>query len=185
MAQLTVGIDPGIRRCGYAIIDENKTIIDAGAIVNEKKNTEFYNKYLINDRKIIEDGTQKVDRRMRFTRMHDTFNEVISILEPHKDNITSIGIEQFYFTARTQQHAEFLYGLRGALVMHAITSWWSFYDIGPTAMKKYITWRGAANKSHIHTMIMSLYGLSEKPKLADISDALWIAYVTRILHKQK
>ena len=175
MSQITVGIDPGIRRCGYALIDENKKIIDAGAIVNEKKNTEFYNKYLINDNKIIDESTQKVDRRMRFTRMIDTFNEIITILEPHKNSITSIGIEQFYFTARTQQHAEFLYGLRGALVMHAIRSGWSFYDVGPTAMKKYITWRGWANKSHIHTMIISLYGLQEKPKLADTSDALGLA----------
>jgi hypothetical protein len=66
------------------------------------------------------DDIKKNDRRMRLSRMYDTYNELITIIEPYKDQITTIGIEQFYFMTRTQQHAEFLYGLRGALVMYAI-----------------------------------------------------------------
>lgn len=73
---------------------------------------------MINDYKIADE--KKADRRMRLTRMTDTYNELIATIEPFKDKITVIGIEQFYFMARTQQHAEFLYGLRGALVMYAI-----------------------------------------------------------------
>jgi hypothetical protein len=58
---------------------------------------------------------------MWLSRMYDTYNQLISIIEPYKDKISVIGIEQFYFMTRTQQHAEFLYGLRGSLVMYAIT----------------------------------------------------------------
>lgn len=177
-----VWIDPWIRRCGYAIIDTDNNIIDAWVIVNEKKNAESYSKYLINDMR-IEDNSKKVDRRMWFSRMYDTFHELTNILDTYGDTITTIGIEQFYFTHRTQQHAEYMYGLRGALVMHAIKSWRSTYDIGPTEMKKYISWRGKAGKNHIAMIIMALYNLSEKPKLADVSDALGIAYVARALSK--
>jgi hypothetical protein len=58
------------------------------------------------------DDIKKSDRRMRLSRMYDTYNEIIKIIEPYKDQIQVIGIEQFYFMTRTQQHAEFLYGLR-------------------------------------------------------------------------
>lgn len=175
-------IDPGIRRCGYAIITSENTVIDAGVLINEKKNSESYNNYLINDHKIIDE--KKADRRMRLTRMYDTYHEIIKIIEPYKDKISVIGLEQFYFMTRTQQHAEFLYGLRWALVMYAITQWRSIYDVGPTEMKKYITWRWWAKKLNIHTMIMSLYNLDTKPKYADISDALGIAYVTKSMSKK-
>lgn len=176
-------IDPGIRRCGYAIIEsDGNTIVDAGVLINEKKNSEAYNNYLINDKKI--DDPKKSDRRMRFSRMNDTYNELIKIIEPYKNQITVIGIEQFYFMARTQQHAEFLYGLRWALVMYAITQWRSIYDVGPTEMKKYITWRWWAKKNSIHTMIMSLYQIDVQPKFADISDALGIAYVAKAMSKK-
>ena len=79
-------------------------------LINEKKNSESYNNYLINDNKIIDE--KKADRRMRLSRMYDTYNEIIQIIEPHKHMIKVIGLEQFYFMTRTQQHAEFLYGLR-------------------------------------------------------------------------
>lgn len=181
---LILWIDPGIRRCGYALITrEDNTIIDAWVLVNEKKNSESYNSYLINDLKI--DDVKKNDRRMRLTRMYDTYNELVKIIEPHKKDISVIGIEQFYFMTRTQQHAEFLYGLRGALVMYAINQWRSIYDVWPTEMKKYITWRWWAKKQSIHTMIMSLYQLEVQPKFADISDALGIAYVTKAMSKDK
>ena len=177
-----VWIDPGIRRLWYAIIDSELNIIDAWVIINEKKNSESYHKYLINDLK-IDDDPKKVDRRMWFSRMYDSFEELKSILAPHADKIQTIGVEQFYFTPRTQRHAEYMYGLRWALLMHSIEQQRSRYDVWPTEMKKYMTWRGAAGKSHIHTIIMSVYGLTQKPKLADLSDALGIAYVTRALSK--
>lgn len=176
-------IDPGIRRCGYAIITNDNKIIDAGVLINEKKNSESYNTYLINDNRIIDE--KKADRRMRLSRMYDTYNEIIKVIEPHKDSITTIGLEQFYFMTRTQQHAEFLYGLRWAIIMYAITQWRSVYDIGPTEMKKYITWRWWAKKANIHTMVMSLFQLNTKPKYADISDALGIAYVTKAMNQKK
>lgn len=177
-------IDPWIRRCGYAITEaSSNTIIDAWVLINEKKNSESYNTYLINDNKI--DDIKKSDRRMRLNRMYDTYNELIKVIEIHKNEIKVIGIEQFYFMTRTQQHAEFLYGLRWALVMYAITQWRSIYDVGPTEMKKYITWRGWSKKNSIHTMIMSLYGLEVQPKFADISDALGIAYVAKAMSSKK
>lgn len=174
-------IDPWIRRCGYAIITPDNQIIDAGVLINEKQSSESYNRYLINDQKIIDE--KKVDRRMRLSRMYDTYHNIIKIIEPYRTQITTIGLEQFYFMTRTQQHAEFLYGLRGALVMYAIEQGRSIYDVWPTEMKRYITWRGWAKKSSIHTMIMSLYHLDTKPKYADISDALGIAYVTKSMAK--
>lgn len=178
-------IDPWIRRCWYAIVEsDSHTIVDAGVLINEKSNAESYNTYMINDQKIIDDP-KKSDRRMWLTRMYDVYHELIKTIEPHKDKITTIGIEQFYFMTRTQQHAEFLYGLRWALVMYAISQWRSIYDIWPTEMKKYITWRWWAKKNSIHTMIMSLYGLTIQPKYADISDALGVAYVTKAMAKKK
>jgi hypothetical protein len=44
--------------------------------------------------------------------MYDTYHELIKVIEPYHDQIKVIGIEQFYFMTRTQQHAEFLYGMR-------------------------------------------------------------------------
>lgn len=179
---IIIGIDPGIRRCGYAIIkpwERNKAydILDAAVLINEKEASESYSHYIINDTKIDD------NRRTRISRMYDTFHHLLEKLKPYSKDITAIGIEQFYFMTRTQQHAEFLYGLRGALMMHAITHHRPLYDVWPTEMKKYITGGGRANKARIHTMIMQLYQLETKPKFADISDALGIAYVTAKMSK--
>ena len=181
---IIIGIDPGIRRCGYAIIqnannkkDSSYKILDAAVIINEREASESYTQYIINDTKLDD------NRRMRISRMHDTFHHLISKLKPYQKDISAIGIEQFYFMTRTQQHAEFLYGLRGALMMHALTHGRPLYDVGPTEMKKYITGWGTANKARIHTMITHLYQLDTAPQYADISDALGIAYVTAKMSK--
>lgn len=177
---LILWIDPGIRRCGYALINTDKNVIvDAGVLINEKESSESYNKYLINDNKIVDAKSNgRNDRRMRLSRMYDTYHHLLKTIKPYEHEIAAIGIEQFYFMTRTQQHAEFLYGLRWSLVMHAIEHNRSVYDIWPTEMKKYITWRGWSKKKGIHTMVMALFGLTSQPKYADISDALGIAYVT-------
>lgn len=94
------------------------SIVDAGVLINEKESSETYNKYMINDKKIVDyqaitnKKSDRNDRRMWLSRMYDTYHLLLETIAPYKDRIGVIGIEQFYFMTRTQQHAEFLYGLR-------------------------------------------------------------------------
>lgn len=148
-------IDPGIRKLGYALIEPDLTIISADAIVLD-----------------VVDVVRE-DYRRRMGQMYGFFEDLLHIYP----NITTVCIEKLYFTGRNQNNAEFVYGIRWALMML-----FSFRDITlleytPIQLKKYITGNAAATKSLVSAVVQRLYKLDKAPHYHDTADALGLAYL--------
>lgn len=144
-----LGIDPGTKNCGYAIIcaQNNKvSLIEAGLI--KIKETEL--QYQISE-----------------------FNEGINlILQNHK--IDSVAIENIFYAYNPKTVIK-LAQFRGAISFKIIQEIGNFYEYTPLQIKKSITGNGKADKSQVAFMVKKIFGISKEIKPFDITDAIAIA----------
>lgn len=150
-------IDPGVRKLGYALVqykDNQKIIIDSGIILD--------------DRSI----THRVER---YHKMQQSIQYIKKMYEHY--SIHTLAIEKLYFTSRNQSNAEFVYGIRWALIIQALEYNAKLIEIDPVQIKKYITGNGKANKELVQIKIMQLFGLAKKPEYNDSADALGLSYL--------
>lgn len=153
---MILGIDPGIRKLWYALIQKDATIIDAGILLLEAKNP---------------------SRDDQYDRMKDIYDFFKDLLE--KNPIQTISMEKYYFTQYNQSNAEFVYGVRGIIMLLAKQHDCRILEYTPIQIKKYITWSGKAGKMLMQKMIMKLFKLQELPKYHDAADALGLAWLGR------
>ena len=149
-----LGIDPWIRKLGYALIEKDLTIIDAGILLQDQKSP---------------------TRNDQFARMLEIFQFFEQMIETYP--IKQVGIEKLYFTHANQANAEFVFGMRGALGMLFRKFTLPIHEYTPNQLKKYVTWNGRAGKEAMQKMIMRLFHLEELPKYHDTADALGLAWL--------
>ena len=150
-------IDPGVRKLWYALIQPDLTIVDAGILLQEKK------------------SPTRTDQFQRIIQIYDFFENLLST-----HDITKVAMEQLFFTAYNQNNAEFVYGLRGALMMLFLNNNIPVQEFTPIELKKYITGNGKADKKLIQKTIMRFFKLSAFPEYNDTADALGLAYLATI-----
>ncbi|MDD3263001.1 MAG: crossover junction endodeoxyribonuclease RuvC [Candidatus Absconditabacteria bacterium] len=151
---MILGIDPGVRKLGYALIQTDLTIVDAGILLQDQKSP---------------------TREDQFTRIIQIYNFFEKIIKKYK--IQAIAMEQLFFTKFNQNNAEFVYGLRGALMMLFLKNNLKIKEITPIEVKKYITGTGKADKRLVQHMVMKIFGLQKMPEYNDAADALAMAYI--------
>ena len=88
-----------------------------------------------------------------------------------------VSIEKLFFTKFNQSNAEFVYGIRGALISLFLRYNIKIKEYTPIQLKKFITGNGKAEKMLVQRCIMQLYGLKEFPEFNDAADALALAYI--------
>lgn len=151
---MILGIDPWVRKLGYALIQDDNTIIDAGILLQDQKSP---------------------TREDQFTRIIQIYTFFEKLIKKHK--IQTIVMEQLFFTKFNQNNAEFVYGLRGALMMLFLKNKIKIKELTPIEVKKYITGTGKADKKLVQHMIMKIFGLQQMPEYNDAADALAMAYI--------
>lgn len=151
-----LGIDPGIRKLGYALVDSDLTVIDAGVVLQDDTN---------------------VTREKQFARMEQIYSFFVQMLRTYP--IEAVGMEKLFFTARNMNNAEFVYGIRGALAMLFSSHTIPLYEWTPNELKKRITGNGQASKELMVNVITRLYQLETAPKRHDTADALGLARIVR------
>ena len=149
-------IDPGIRKLGYGLIDADGKIIDAGVILHNQ---------------------QKPTRMDQFKRMEQIYNFFTKLLDDH--TVQAAGIEKLYFTWRNQNNAEFVYGIRWALMMLFRQHDIMVKERTPQELKKYISGTGTASKELMVSVITRLFNLQTAPKRHDTADALGLARLVK------
>lgn len=149
-----LGIDPGIRKLWYALIDHQQKIVDAGVLLLDEK---------------------KPTRMDQFARMHEIYEFFVNMLEKEKQPIKAVAMEKLFFTKYNQSNAEFVYGVRWSLGMLFRKHTIPLYEYTPNQLKQYITGNGRASKELMQQMAMKLFDLDEMPKWHDTADALWLA----------
>lgn len=144
-----LGIDPGTKNCGYAIIsgDKNKiSLLEAGLI------------------KIKENKLQH-----QMAEFNEGFN---LILQNHK--IDSVAIEDIFYAYNPKSVIK-LAQFRGAISFKIIQELGNFAEYTPLQVKKTLTGNGKADKTQVAFMVKKILGITKEIKPLDITDAIAIA----------
>lgn len=153
-----LGIDPGIGRVGWAVVEAEKGQITPLA----------YDCFETEPNTPIAPRLEKI-----FSHMH-------GLLKEHNPEV--LVIEELFFntnakTALTVGHA------RGVILLAAAQNHIEITSYTPLQVKMAITGYGRADKKQIGQMVKTLLKLEKVPKLDDTTDALAIAMTHVYLHK--
>lgn len=154
-----LGIDPGIGRMGWGIIEKNgqsTTPIDYGCFETDSKTP-----------------TPK--------RLSLIFHEVLRIIKLHRPD--EIAIEELFFN--TNAKTAFIVGqARGVILLAAAESGLSSNIYTPLQIKVAITGFGHAEKRQVGLMVKRMLNLNAVPKPDDTADALAIALTHSFKNKK-
>ena len=144
-----LGIDPGTRNCGYAIVEKvgnKKILIEAGLI------------------KIKQDSLQ-----YQITQLCEGLD---LIFKTHK--IDEVAIEDIFY-AHNPKTVLKLAQFRGALSLKILQIHGEFSEYTPRQIKKAVTGKAKAAKEQVAFMVKKMLGISKEIKPLDITDAIAIA----------
>lgn len=153
-----LGIDPGIGRCGWGVIDSQ------GA------------KLTVQGFGCIETSSKKEIP----SRLQEIYAEVSNIIKTYKPD--ALAIEELFFN--TNAKTAFVVGqARGVILLVASQSKLDIAIYTPLQVKMSLTGYGRAEKEQIGKMVKTLLDLKEIPKPDDTADALAIALTHAFSHK--
>ena len=144
-----IGIDPGLARVGYGIIEiqhEKKIFLDCGVIETNKKNKE-------------ED------------RLHEIFNDLNKLIDHWKPDIAAVEKFFFYRSSTTISVVQ----ARGVIMMVLASKKIQISEYAPSQVKLAIAGSGKASKREVIESVMYNLSLDYEPKPDDSADALAIA----------
>ena len=144
-----IGIDPGLARVGYGIIEienEKKILLDCGVIETEK-------------------GKKEEDRLYEIFK---DLNELINHWNP-----TSAAVEKFFFYRSSTTIS--VVQARGVIMMVLASKKIHVSEYSPAQIKLTIAGSGKASKKDILDAVMYNLDLNKPPKPDDSADALAIA----------
>ncbi len=155
-----LGIDPGIARTGWGIVEKEKQNLKAvsfGCIETDKNQTPSERLLII------------------YTFLHD-------LIQTQKPDV--VVVEQLFFnknvkTALIVGHA------RGIVLLSAAERKIPVFEYTPLQVKMALTGYGRAEKGQIGQMVKILLKLKEIPKLDDTADALAIAITHAFTRKNQ
>ena len=144
-----LGIDPGTRNLGYAILekDVNKiTLIEAGLVKMKAENVQF-----------------------QMTQMSEAIDQIFSA---HK--IDEVAIESMFYAYNPQSVLK-LAQFRGALSLKILQLHGDFAEYTPLQVKKTVTGKAKADKEQVAFMVKKILGITKEIKPLDVTDAIAIA----------
>ncbi len=151
--EFLLGIDPGLERCGYAVLDAVAArVLDAG---------------------IIRTSTASA-LAQRLAELESGLSE---LFRDHA--ITRVAVEDLYAHYKHPRTAILMGHARGIALLVAARHGASVETISATRVKKSLTGNGHATKLQMQRAIMLNVGLAKLPEPADVADAIAIALAAR------
>lgn len=157
---IILGIDPGIGRCGWAVIETsgNKLKpIDYGCIETSPKRT-----------------TEK--------RLEEIYFQISKTIKKHKPDV--LAIEELFF-GNNSKTAMVVGEARGVALLTSAQNNLDLAVYKPVEIKLALTGFGRAEKNQVGIMVKTILGLKEIPKLDDTADALAVAITHAFSYKMK
>jgi crossover junction endodeoxyribonuclease RuvC len=142
-----IGIDPGINRTGYGVLDFNSqefSLVEYGSFTPDIKEPTYD----------------------RLASICDKLKEVLARTKPD----TAV-VEDLFFS-KNARSALTLGHIRGALIVTLSNAGLRIRELTPLEIKKGLTGYGRAEKPQVGEMVRIILGLKEIPAPADASDAL-------------
>ena len=147
-----LGIDPGLIRTGYGLIDaeniDNIKFVEAGIIRTSSKDA------------ISE-------------RVNEIYKNITDIITEFKPSV--LVLEKLYSHCKHPVTSILMGHARGAVCLACGENGLELVNYPSTRVKKALTGNGRAGKHQISDMVKSILRLKTKPKHFDISDALAMA----------
>ena len=144
-----LGIDPGTRNCGYAIVEKNGNSV-----------------------KLIEAGLIKIKTKILQEQIVEMTEGFDLIFDKHVINHVSIEDMFYAFNPKTViKLAQF----RGAISLKILQKFGNFAEYTPLQVKKAVTGNGKSTKEQVAFMVKRLLGIKKEIKPLDITDAIAIA----------
>jgi crossover junction endodeoxyribonuclease RuvC len=144
-----LGIDPGTRNCGYAIIKKEKNRVI-----------------------LIEAGLIKIKERELQYQIVQLCEGLDIIFKNHK--IDEVSIEDIFYAFNPKTVLK-LAQFRGALSLKVLQVFGNFHEYTPLQVKKSVTGNGKASKEQVSFMVKRILGIKKEIKPLDITDAIAIA----------
>lgn len=155
IAMLVIGIDPGIGRCGYGVINHEgntSTLIDYGCIETSAK--------LTNSERLAE----------IFLQLKNLFDQY------HPERI---GVEELFFSKNVKTAIQVAQA-RGVILLAIEQIGINPVELTPNQVKQAVTGYGNASKKDIQKMVPLMLKMDHIPKQDDAADALAVALAAAV-----
>ena len=141
-----LGVDPGLTRCGWAVIDSGK-LLDSGLLQSSPADPPY-------------------------VRVGAIAAELEQVAMRHQPSL--IALERVFAQANLRSVMG-VAQVSGALMAcaHRLSIGVEFFT--PSEVKAAVTGNGRATKDQVKLMVSKLLGLAEAPKVADVADAMAVA----------
>lgn len=151
MTTLTLGIDPGLNRTGYAVLERSPRgpILKEGGVIR---------------------STQGLSLTERILEIGRGVREVIEQYQP-----TVLAIEQVFSHAQFPKTAVLMAHARGAILYAAADAGLDVVHYTPTQIKRLLTGSGKAGKEQIQLAIQREFALQAVLEPHDVADAAAVA----------
>ena len=150
-----LGIDPGTKNCGYAVIEK-----------------------IGRDLKLIEAGLIKIKTTVLQEQIVEMTEGIDLIFKTHK--IDQVSIEEMFYAFNPKTVIK-LAQFRGAISLKILQNFGNFSEYTPLQVKQAVTGNGKATKEQVAFMVKRLLGIKKEIKPLDITDAIAIA----LTHSQR
>lgn len=157
---IILGIDPGLGRCGYGVIEYNNNkpkALDYGCIFTDKDS--------------------ETSRRLL-----DLSDKINSIIKKYKPQV--LAIEDLFFNTNAKTVIK-IGQAQGVIMLAAQKNNIPVFSYPPLEIKMAITGYGRAEKEQIQKMVKNILHLTEIPKPDDTADALAVALTYSLVYKFK
>ncbi len=144
-----LGIDPGTRNCGYAVIRKEK-----------------------NSLSLVEAGLIKIKQRTLQYQISELVEGLDLIFTNHE--IDEVAIEDIFYAFNPKTVLK-LAQFRGALSLKILQIYGNFDEYTPLQVKKAVTGNGKAAKEQVAFMAKRILGIKKDIKPLDITDAIAVA----------
>ena len=149
---IILGIDPGIARMGYGVIEK------------KRKHSKFY---------LVDYGCLETKTNTKtYRRLLKIYQGVKRIIKKYKPDL--LAIEDIYFAKNTKTAIRVAQAM-GVIMLATIEARLPLKEFSPLEVKQSLTTFGRADKSQVQKMVKTLLGMKEIPRPDDAADALAIA----------
>lgn len=153
------GIDPGLNRTGYAVVDAAQgRILEAGLI-------------------------QTTRARPLAERLGELAAGLQEVLSDHRVDL--IAVEDLFAHYRHPRTAILMGHARGVVLLAAAERGIAVEGLSATTIKKSLTGNGHASKIQVQRAVAATLGLAELPEPSDVADALAIACSAAWRHQRE
>ncbi|WP_169753504.1 crossover junction endodeoxyribonuclease RuvC [Campylobacter mucosalis] len=144
-----LGIDPGSRNCGYAIVEKSlrkTTLIEAGLIKIKQERLQY-----------------------QITELCEGLDVIFK-----NHSFDEVAIEDIFFAYNPKTVLK-LAQFRGALSLKILQLHGDFAEYTPLQVKKAVTGKAKAQKEQVAFMVKKILGITKEIKPLDITDAIAVA----------